>query len=152
NNACQANLGITKVASPSPASAGSNLTYTLTVTNSGPGTAYFITVFDDLPAGTTFVSCAATGGGLCGGSGNHRAVSFPSLAANASATITLVADVPCSVASGTMLSNTATATSAVTPDPTPDNNAMTIITNVNNACPADVAITKAEAPDPVSTG
>jgi len=61
-----------------------------------------------VPAGTTFVSCASTSGGLCGGSGNHRAVSFPSLAANASATITLVADVPCSVASGTVLSNTAT--------------------------------------------
>src|SRR5262249_28753732 len=34
-----ANLGITKSASPSPVLAGSNLTYTLTVSNAGPSNA-----------------------------------------------------------------------------------------------------------------
>ena len=39
-----------------PVVAGSNLTYTIVVTNNGPSTATNVVVTDPLPAGTTFVS------------------------------------------------------------------------------------------------
>ena len=51
-----ADLSITKSDSPDPVVAGSQLTYTITVTNAGPSTAHAVNVTDDLPAGTTYVS------------------------------------------------------------------------------------------------
>jgi len=57
-----AGLSISKVASPSPVTAGSNLTYTVVVTNSGPSTATNIVVTDPIPDGTTFVSAQGSNG------------------------------------------------------------------------------------------
>ena len=65
-------------ASPGPALTGSNVTYTLKVTNLHSGAATNVVVTDNLPSTTTFVSCSASGGGVCGGSGNNRTVSFAS--------------------------------------------------------------------------
>jgi uncharacterized repeat protein (TIGR01451 family) len=95
---------------------GSNITYTITITNEGTDAATAFTVTDELPSETTFVSCEATGGGVCGGSDNNRSVSFETLAPAASATITLVATVNCPVADGTEISNTAEI-HPLTPDP-----------------------------------
>ncbi|MGH9838433.1 MAG: LamG-like jellyroll fold domain-containing protein [Blastocatellia bacterium] len=136
-----ADLAITKVVAPNPVLAGSNVTYTITVTNNGPGAAANVTVTDNLPASTTFVSCSATGGGVCGGSGNNRTVTFTSLAAGASATITLVANVNCSLANGAAISNTATVSSS-TPDPVADNNSATANVTASNPPPV---ITNASA-------
>jgi uncharacterized repeat protein (TIGR01451 family) len=47
----QADLRISKTASPSPAVAGGDLFYNITVTNDGPGPASGVTVVDTLPAG-----------------------------------------------------------------------------------------------------
>ncbi len=129
-----ANLVITKTASPNPILTGSNLTYTITVTNNGPGAAANVTVTDNLPASTTFVSCFSTGGGVCGGSGNNRTVTFTSLASGASATITLVANVNCSLANGSAISNTATVSSS-TPDPDTNNNSATANVAASNPPP-----------------
>jgi uncharacterized repeat protein (TIGR01451 family) len=127
-------VSITKTDSPDPVIAGNNLTYTVTVTNNGPDTATSVTVIDNLPAETTFVSCASTGGGVCGGSGNNRTVTFASLTSGESETITFVATVNCSVADGTVISNTATVTSS-TPDPNPNNNSVTVTTTTSNPPP-----------------
>ena len=51
-----ADLGITKTASPDPASVGDTITYTLTVTNHGPDTSSGGTVADVLPANVSYVS------------------------------------------------------------------------------------------------
>ena len=51
-----ADLALTKAASPDPVLAGNKLTYTLTITNSGPSAATGVTLIDTLPAGVTFVS------------------------------------------------------------------------------------------------
>lgn len=119
-----ADLAITQTASPNPVTAGSNITYTVTVSNNGPGTATPVVVTDNLPASTTFVSCSSTGSGVCGGAGNNRTVTFTSLTAGASATITIVARVNCSAVNGAVISNSVTITSA-TPDPNlADNSAM----------------------------
>ena len=58
----EADLSITKSDSADPVLAGTDLTYTLSVTNAGPSDATNVVVSDPLPVGTSFVS--ADGGGL----------------------------------------------------------------------------------------
>ena len=130
----EADLEITKTDSPDPVITGSDLTYTLTVTNNGPDAATSVAVTDNLPAETTFVSCSSTGGGVCSGSNNNRTVTFASLASGQSETITFVANVNCSVADGTEINNTATV-SSFTPDPDLDNNSSTATTTASNPPP-----------------
>jgi uncharacterized repeat protein (TIGR01451 family) len=113
---------------------GSNLTYTITITNKGPDAAESVTVTDILPEATIFVSCSATGGGVCGGMDNNSAVTFASLAPGASANITLVVSVKCSVANGEIVWNTAMISSA-TFDSDESNNAATTATTVSNPPP-----------------
>jgi uncharacterized repeat protein (TIGR01451 family) len=136
-NVCSAptaDLSITKTASPDPVTTGDDLTYTVTVTNNGPDPATSVIVTDNLPAETTFVSCSSTGGGVCGGSSNNRTVTFELLPSGASETITFVANVKCSVADGTVISNTATVSSS-TPDPNPNNDSSTATTTASNPPP-----------------
>jgi uncharacterized repeat protein (TIGR01451 family) len=54
-----ADLAITKTDSPDPVIAGTNLTYTINVTNNGTGPAVFARMQDSLPAGTRFQSISA---------------------------------------------------------------------------------------------
>ena len=56
----QADLKVTKTASPSPATAGTNEAYTVTVQNLGPSDSAGYSVKDILASGTTYVS--STGG------------------------------------------------------------------------------------------
>jgi uncharacterized repeat protein (TIGR01451 family) len=56
-----ANLGLTKSGSPNPVTGGANVTYTLTASNSGPNSAGSLTITDNLPPSTTFVSASGTG-------------------------------------------------------------------------------------------
>src|SRR5947209_10996941 len=58
-----ADLSVTKADSPDPVNTGSNLTYTITVTNNGPDTAANASWSDTLPLGTTFVEPLSTPGG-----------------------------------------------------------------------------------------
>lgn len=129
-----ADLSITKTASPDPVTTGDDLTYTVTVTNNGPDPATSVTVTDNLPAETTFVSCSSTGEGVCGGSGNNRTVTFALLPSGPSETITFVVNVNCSVADGTVISNTATVSSS-TPDPDQMNNSATATATASNPPP-----------------
>jgi uncharacterized repeat protein (TIGR01451 family) len=142
SEALTSDLSITKAASPNPVITGQNITYTLTVTNNGPGAATNVTVTDNLPVSTTFVSSSSTGGGVSGGAGNSRTVTFASLAAGASETITLLATVNCDVADGTLISDTATVSSDTT-DPNMANNSATATVTASNpapmiTCPANV--------------
>src|SRR6476620_9724983 len=130
----EADLAITKTDSTDPVIAGNDLTYTVTVTNNGPDAATSITVTDNLPAESAFVSCSSTGGGVCGGSGNNQIVTFASLASGQSETITFVANVNCSIADGTMINNTATV-SSLTFDPDTTNNSSTTTTTASNPPP-----------------
>jgi len=56
-------LSIEKSAAPDPAVAGATLTYTLQVSNDGPGAASSVVVTDTLPENTTYLSCS--GGQNC---------------------------------------------------------------------------------------
>ena len=124
---CQANLSLTKVATPEPAAVGSDLAYTITVTNGSAGTAAAsVVVNDTLPAGTTFGSSAASQGS-CSGTATVTC-SLGTIPASGSATVTIVVT---PTAAGTV-QNTATVTSA-TPDPVAANNQATATSTVNAA-------------------
>lgn len=146
----QADLSLAKTADQtavalSDAQAGTaQLTYTLTVANNGPNPSIAPIVTDNLPNGLTFVSAAQTASS--DGAGGASAVNFAcSAAAGAvactsptplqvgeTATITLVATVDSTVASGQRLMNTACAASG-TADIAADNNCGQAFTTVTTA-------------------
>jgi uncharacterized delta-60 repeat protein/uncharacterized repeat protein (TIGR01451 family) len=138
----RANLKIEKTAAPSSVIPGESLTYTLTVSNLGPDTAANVVVTDNLPAEVAFVACNSGGGGVCGGSGNNRTVTFASLANGASAVITLQATASASLTNGSSFENTATVASDTPEGDSADNTAKFTITVLNSA---DVSITKSVA-------
>jgi uncharacterized repeat protein (TIGR01451 family) len=123
-----ADLAITKSASPSPATVGSNITYTLTVTNNGPSTATGVTTTDTLPGSVTFVSSSSSQG-TCSGTATVTC-GLGSVVSGASATVTIVV----TPNTATTLSNTASV-SGNESDPTPNNNYSTALTTVNPPAP-----------------
>ncbi len=135
NIAIPANLLITKTDSVDPVTAGNNLTYTITATNSGPLAATNAVMNDPLPAGTTFQSITAPSGWTCttptvGTTGTVNCTN-PSFAVG-SATFTVVVKVdPAQTAS---LSNTATIASS-TLDTDSSNNSATQSTVVLSSPP-----------------
>jgi uncharacterized repeat protein (TIGR01451 family) len=84
-----ANLGIVKTDPPTRAPTGQNRTYTITVTNNGPETAYGVTVTDTLPGSVTFVS-ATPSQGSCVRSGVIVTCYLGSIASGGNATVSLV--------------------------------------------------------------
>jgi uncharacterized repeat protein (TIGR01451 family) len=73
-----ADLSVTKTDNLDPVPAGTNLTYTITVTNNGPAAAQAPNLADAVPGNTTFVSLTPTTGWMCGtppsgGRGRSRA-------------------------------------------------------------------------------
>jgi len=60
-----ANLSLTKLDSPDPVEAGTNITWTMTFGNEGPDNAANATLSDPLPAGTTFQSVTPPAGWSC---------------------------------------------------------------------------------------
>jgi uncharacterized repeat protein (TIGR01451 family) len=118
----EADLVVTKTDSPDPVVAGTDLTYTLTLTNEGPSDAQNVTLSDTVPAGTTFVSSSQASGPAFtltdppGPTGTFSAT-ITTLAAGASATFTLVVRVDPALPGGTTITNTASAVSVVTADP-----------------------------------
>src|SRR5207247_1239345 len=51
----RADLAVTKTDSPDPVTAGTDLTYTVTLVNNGPSDAQAVSLTDTVPANTTFV-------------------------------------------------------------------------------------------------
>ncbi len=84
----EADLAIAKTASRNPALVNNNFSFTLTVTNNGPSAATGVTVTDQLPAGTTFVS-AASSQGSCANNAGAVTCGIGNLAVRGKASITL---------------------------------------------------------------
>ncbi|MDQ6651184.1 MAG: PQQ-dependent sugar dehydrogenase, partial [Acidobacteriota bacterium] len=118
-----ANLVVTKTASPNPAIVSGNLTYRIVVTNKGPSPATGAMLSDVLPAGVAFVSTSATQG-TCSGASTVTC-NFGNLAVGSSAIASILV-VP--QATG-QLSNTASV-SATESDPDMSDNSATAITQV----------------------
>ena len=142
-----ADVSVAKIDSTDPVLAGQNLTYTITLTNSGPSDAQNLSLSDPLPPGTTLVSFMVPGGwtrtdGVAvGGTGTVTATA-PTVAAGANAVFTLVVNVNAATPHNTVLTNSATATTT-TGDSTPENNTGTATTTVESE--PDLTITKTHA-------
>jgi uncharacterized repeat protein (TIGR01451 family) len=112
--------------SPDPAAVGSNLTYTVTVTNNGPDMATGVVITDTLPSGVTFVSSTSDPGG-CSGT-ETVTCNLGDMSSGAGAAVTLVIT---PTAAGT-LSNLAEVSSGVS-DPDTANNSAAEDSTVNPA-------------------
>ncbi len=126
----QADLSVNKVAGTNTPNVGSNVTFTITVNNSGPSTATGVSVTDNLPSGYTFVSATPSVGSWA-----SPTWTVGDMAPGSSATLTLVA----TVLSGGAYNNSATVASA-TADPVAGNN--TSLVTVTPVPQADLEITK----------
>ena len=127
-----ADVSVTKTG-PASVSPGQNISYTITVTNSGPGSAANTFVDDPTPSGLTFV-------------GNSGACSAPfpcalgTLTAGQSVVITATYNVPASF-SGTTITNTATVSTS-SPEANTSNNSSTAATPISATSVADLSVTK----------
>jgi len=146
----QADLAVTVSGSPDPVVAGSDLTYTIIVTNNGPSDASSVSLSDTLSSGTTFVSLTQNTGPTwtCTG-GATVTCTIASLPNGASATFTLQVRVAPSVPDGSTLSNTVTVTGTTT-DSNGANNSATVTTAT--IARADLAVAMVDEPDPVVAG
>lgn len=129
-----ADLSITKTDSPDPVVAGTDLTYTVTVTNGGPSTADDVVVTDPLPSGTTYVSGVdGNGATVCALVQQNQVVcELGTLQPGATKTVYITVHVASAVPSGTVLDNTATVSSSTT-DPSTANNSATTSTTVGTS-------------------
>jgi uncharacterized repeat protein (TIGR01451 family) len=125
-----ADLSITKTDSPDPVVQGSNLTYTIRVTNHGPMGATNVVVTDNLPntSDVDYVS-ATPSAGTCTKAGNVVTCELGAVANGATPTVSIVVKAK---KAGT-LSNTATVASP--DDNTPANNSATAATTVSKKAP-----------------
>lgn len=135
-------LSLTKNDGADPVAAGTNVTYTLTVSNAGPSIAPSVTVTDSLPAGVAFVGASGSGWSITQASGLITATrSNAAVGALPSIIITVTAP-----AEATALTNTA-GVSTTALDPNVANDFDTETTTVTAS--ANLAITKVDTPDPV---
>lgn len=140
-----ADLSLTKGASSATPNYGTNVTFTLTLNNAGPGSPA-VTVTDVLPAGLTYVSSTPSQGTYS----NVTGVWNVGVASPGSATLSITA----TVNSASAMTNTAQVTASNLPDPdstpgdnTGDDYATVTITPVS----ADVGVTIVDTTDPVQT-
>jgi len=117
----KADLGVSIADSPDPTQLGGNVTYTITVTNNGPGTATSVSVTDNL-GGAIFVPTGSSAN--CTGAG-PVSCAVGSLASGTSATLTIVT----TPGNTGTLTNTASATETEI-DPVSANNTATATTTV----------------------
>jgi len=142
----KADLAVTKTDSPDPVIAGKDLTYDIRVSNAGPSTARNLVMEDTLPSGVTFAGYTVSGGtGTCSMLGsNPLSCDLGSLSPGQSVRVVVVVHVNADVPHGTVLTNTAVASSSAT-DEDPGNNTATANPLVNAS--SDLAITKDAALD-----
>jgi uncharacterized repeat protein (TIGR01451 family) len=146
-NLANADLSVDKSDSPDPVVAGTDLTYTINVTNGGPDIASNVVMTDSLPAQTTFQSISAPGWSCTTpavGANGTLQCTRGSLAAGTVA-IQVTVHVDKATPDGTVLSNTASVGSSAF-DAAPGNNSSTETTTVE--VEADLAILSYQAQSP----
>jgi uncharacterized repeat protein (TIGR01451 family) len=134
-------LSVTKTG-PANATAGTQATYTIMVTNKGPLDAVNVLLTDALPAGETLVSAKQTGGPDTfsnTSSGNTASFTATKMALGNTDSFQVVAQIASGQPNGSSLKDTATV-SATNPDPNPSNNSSSVTTTVSTA--ADLAVIK----------
>src|SRR6202011_5179379 len=90
NIVSRADIAVAKIASSGSVTVGSNVDFTVTVTNNGPSDASGVQITDQLPAGLVYVSSTPSQGTYASGTGIWD---IGALANGGSATLTLTATV-----------------------------------------------------------
>lgn len=147
--AAQCDLVVTNSGTPNTVLVGGTITYTQTVTNSGPSNCANVSFTEAIPANTTLSSFTAASGWTCTTTGSISCTNA-SFAPNGTSTFTFVTTVNAGTGSGTVIVDTDTATTTTTGN-TSDNTA-TVDTTVAAAGQADLSITDAGSPNPVTAG
>ncbi|HEY6337463.1 MAG TPA: C25 family cysteine peptidase [Candidatus Sulfotelmatobacter sp.] len=148
-----ADLSVTNVASPNPVTSPGTIIYTQLVTNNGPSAADNATLVDPVPANTLLQSITPPAGWSCvtpGGPGNIVCTNS-NMAGSTSGTFTLVMKVNSGVANGTVITQTASVSSAVS-DPNVANNTATANTVVGTTAQGELTVTNVASPNPVAAG
>ena len=157
-----ADLAITKTDGVASVTPGGATTYTIVVTNNGPGEVTGATVTDTAPAGLTFGAwtCAVTNAGsggvvttACGAAaGSGNLATTVTMKAGAAITYTVPATVSTG-ATGSLVNTATVAVPAGITDPNPANNSATDTdTVVVVPVTADLAITKTDGASGVTSG
>jgi uncharacterized repeat protein (TIGR01451 family) len=150
-----ADLAITNAAATSTVQSGRPMSFTKVVTNNGPSPAANVVLSDTVPEHTTFQTMTSPAGWACttpgtGGTG-ALSCSVPTLAAGASATFTTTfLNLPASPV-GTVISNTASVTSA-TPDWNAANNAASASVTIQPTAQADLGVLNITSSTAVNPG
>ncbi len=155
-DAANANLAVTATDAPDPVAAGSNITYSGSVTSAGPDTATSVTLTIPLDPSSLFQSISGPAGFTCGGvaAGATGTITCtaPTLANGASLPFTLVVQVNPALLpgpDGTIAQQFLIG--SATNDPVIPNNSVTVNTSYTTP-DADLSVTNSDAPDPVSPG
>jgi uncharacterized repeat protein (TIGR01451 family) len=144
-----ADVSITKTDGVTSATAGGNVTYTITASNAGPSNAPGSTVADTFPASETCTwTCVGAGGGTCTAAGSGNIADTTNLPAGGSVTYTASCAISAS-ATGSLV-NTATVTAGSATDPNPGNNSATDTDALGAS--ADLSITKTDGVTSVTAG
>ncbi len=153
NGRTKADLGIGKSDSPDPVVAGTNLTYSLVVTNHGPSVSSGFTVSDTLDANTSFVSFdnAAATAECLHLAGVITCTHSSDLAVAGTVIYTFTVSVDASVPDGTTLRNVA-AVEGSDPEPAGAQSPNEAAEETSVATRADLAVTKSDAIDPAAPG
>ncbi|MCI0488769.1 MAG: DUF11 domain-containing protein, partial [Blastocatellia bacterium] len=152
-----ADVSIIQVGTPDPVLPGGNITYTMTVTNNGPGVAKNITLTNPVPLNTTFQSLVAPPAWTCStpqeGSTGLVNCTMTSLDPNASSAFVMVVKVNPDAPAGTIITN-ATNVFGSTDDPNAINNIARTMTTVTNETPnlTDLSLAITGSPDTVAAG
>ncbi len=144
-----ADMGVVKSTAQGTVVAGELITYSLSVTNSGPSAATNVRLLDLIPAGTTVVSMTAVNADFVGEYCSLGGSCFlGTVYTNTTATVALVLRVNQDF-TGTSLGNSA-AVSADQQDPDSSDNISSVSTPVTTS--ADLSVAKSDLPDPVIVG
>ena len=134
---------------------GGQISYNVVVTNGGPDSATNVTLTDPIPEHTTFVNASVSQGTVMFDgttvTANFGTIGAPSGDTVMSASLTLTVQVDITTPRGTVISNTASATSA-TPDPNPDDNSSTAQTFLTGPFAGDVLISEFRFRGPQPSG
>jgi len=144
-------LGVTKSDSPDPVTAGEDITYSIVVTNYGPGDATGVTLTDTFDELVTYVS-ATPSQGTCSLKVRVVTCTIGGMASGATASVSLVVTAG-DVIEPVQIANLASV-SGNELDPVGSNDNWMEATTIVPVGPAmaDLAVTKSDTPDPVLSG
>ncbi|KQS17040.1 hypothetical protein ASG05_05700 [Frigoribacterium sp. Leaf186] len=148
NATTSADLSLTKTATPATATAGDEVTYTVTATNDGPSDATNAVLQDTLPTGVTATNVDSPAEATCAIADGAVQCEWVTLEAGATGIVTITGTIAADAPAGS-LTNTA---SIVSPTSDPDTTNNSASADVTVEQDADLAVTKTATPSPAVAG